>query len=134
LFEALEEALENGKPEIFNTDQGVQFTSIAFTEMLEKAAIQIIMDGKGRALDNIFVERLWRSLKYEDVYIKDYLSVKEARKGIDQYFCFYNNERLHQSLGYRSPREVFFNGQAGSSCSQPFISRKPQDFHTKSLV
>ncbi|MCX6994238.1 MAG: integrase core domain-containing protein, partial [Chlamydiae bacterium] len=105
----LEEALKTGKPEIFNTDQGVQFTSIAFTGVLERALIKISMEGKGRALDNIFVERLWRSLKYEDIYLKDYASVKEARHGIDKYFYFYNNERLHQSLGYRCPRDVFFN-------------------------
>lgn len=108
-LEALEEALETGKPEIFNTDQGAQFTSIAFTDMLERFSIKISMDGKGRALDNIFVERLWRSLKYEDIYIKDYLSVKEAREGISKYFAFYNNERPHQSLGYRCPRDVFLN-------------------------
>ena len=108
-LEALEEALKTGKPEIFNTDQGVQFTSIAFTGVLERALIKISMEGKGRALDNIFVERLWRSLKYEDIYLKDYASVKEARHGIDKYFYFYNNERLHQSLGYRCPRDVFFN-------------------------
>jgi putative transposase len=108
-MEALEEALEKGKPEIFNTDQGVQFTSTAFTDMLERRAIKISMDGKGRALDNIFVERLWRSLKYEDIYIKDYVSVKEARDGIGKYFSFYNNERLHQSLDYRCPRDVFLN-------------------------
>lgn len=109
-IEALEEALENGRPEIFNTDQGAQFTSIAFTGLLERLAIKISMDGKGRALDNIFVERLWRTLKYEDIYLKDYVSVKEARQGIDKYFCFYNNERPHQSLSYRCPREVFFSG------------------------
>lgn len=107
-LEALEEALENGRPEIFNTDQGVQFTSSAFTSILERFAIKISMDGKGRALDNIFVERLWRSLKYEDIYLKDYISVKEARQGIDKYFHFYNNERLHQALDYRCPRDVFF--------------------------
>ena len=106
-LEALEEALEVGKPEIFNTDQGVQYTSSAFTGALERAGIKISMDGKGRALDNIFVERLWRSLKYEDIYLKDYSSVKEARQGIDKYFSFYNNERLHQSLDYRCPRDVF---------------------------
>lgn len=107
-LEALTEALELGKPEIFNTDQGVQFTSNAFTGILEKSAIRISMDGKGRALDNIFVERLWRSLKYEDIYLKDYASVKEARQGIEKYFRFYNNERLHQSLEYQCPRDVFF--------------------------
>lgn len=106
-LEALEEALEKGRPEIFNTDQGVQFTSIGFTNMLEKAAIKISMDGRGRALDNIFIERLWRSLKYEDIYLKEYESVKEARQGIAKYFSFYNNERLHQSLSYRCPRDVY---------------------------
>lgn len=108
-LEALEEALETGKPEIFNTDQGVQYTSIAFTSMLEKEGIKISMDGKGRALDNIFVERLWRSLKYEDIYLKDYCSVKEARQGIEKYFYFYNNVRPHQSLNYRCPVDVFLN-------------------------
>lgn len=107
-LEALEEALERKKPLIFNTDQGVQFTSTAFTGILEREGVAISMDGRGRALDNIFVERLWRSLKYEDIYLKDYRSVKEARKGIESYFSFYNNERLHQSLEYRSPREVYF--------------------------
>lgn len=97
-----------GKPDIFNTDQGVQYTSRDFTRVLERAAISISMDGKGRALDNVFVERLWRSLKYEDIYLKDYSSVKDARQGIEKYFSFYNNERLHQALGYRCPREVFF--------------------------
>lgn len=107
-LEALEEALAGKKPLIFNTDQGVQFTSTAFTGALEKAGVSISMDGRGRALDNVFVERLWRSLKYEDIYLKDYGSVQEARKGIADYFLFYNNERLHQSLEYRSPREVYF--------------------------
>lgn len=106
-LEVLEEALKMGKPEFFNTDQGVQYTSSAFTGRLEKESIKISMDGKGRALDNVFVERLWRSLKYEDIYLKDYSSVKEARKGIGKYFEFYNNERLHQSLDYRCPRDVF---------------------------
>ena len=125
-LEALEEALGKGTPEIFNTDQGVQFTSAAFTDILERSAIKISMDGKGRALDNIFVERLWRSLKYEDINLKDYSSVKDARQGIGRYFDFYNNERLHQSLGYRSPREVFFTNSESTSCSQIFISRQPQ--------
>ena len=107
-LEALEEALEIGRPEIFNTDQGVQYTSHAFTSTLEKASIKISMDGKGRALDNIFGERLWRSLKYEDIYLKDYQSVKKARQGIERYFFFYNNERPHQSLDCRCPKEVHF--------------------------
>jgi putative transposase len=108
-LEALDEALTKSRPEIFNTDQGVQFTSAAFTSRLEKASIRISMDGRGRALDNIFVERVWRSLKYEDIYLRDYESVKEAREGIDRYFCFYNNARPHQSLGYRCPREVYLS-------------------------
>lgn len=105
---ALLDALEIGKPKIFNTDQGVQYTSSDFTGILEGEGIQISMDGKGRALDNIFVERLWRTLKYEDIYLKDYSSVKDAREGIGRFFSFYNNERPHQSLDYQCPRDVFF--------------------------
>lgn len=105
--EALEEALSKGKPEIFNTDQGSQFTSEAFTGMLLKQGIQISMDGKGRYLDNIFVERLWRSVKYEEVYLKAYQNGTEARKGIGAYLDFYNRERPHQALGYRTPGQVF---------------------------
>jgi putative transposase len=106
-LEALEEALEKKRPQIFNTDQGTQFTSASFINVLEKAQVKISMDGRGRALDNIFVERLWRSLKYEDIYLKDYQAVNEARQGIDKYFCFYNNERLHQSLNDQVPRDMF---------------------------
>jgi len=105
--EALEEALSKGKPEIFNTDQGSQFTSQAFTGMLLEQGIQISMDGKGRYLDNIFVERLWRSVKYEEVYLKAYQNGTEARKGIGAYLDFYNRERPHQALGYRTPGQVF---------------------------
>ena len=106
--EALQEALDrHGSPEIFNSDQGVQFTSAAFTGVLAASGVRISMDGKGRYLDNIFIERLWRSLKYEDIYIKAYASVPEARRGIDGWLSFYNNERLHQALGYRTPCEVF---------------------------
>lgn len=104
---ALDRALGHGTPEIFNTDQGAQFTSRAFTGRLEDAGIQISMDGRGRALDNIFVERLWRSVKYEDVYLKDYASMAEAVAGLRSYFRFYNDERLHQSLGYRPPVAVW---------------------------
>lgn len=112
--EALQEALDRyGSPEIFNTDQGVQFTSTAFTGVLAASGVRISMDGKGRYLDNSFVERLWRSLKYEDIYIKAYASVQEARRGIGGWLNFYNNERLHQALGYRTPREVF---QAPGTC------------------
>jgi len=106
--EALEEALSlYGTPEVFNTDQGSQFTSSAFTEKLESAKIKISMDGKGRWVDNVFVERLWRSLKYEDIYLKAYESVHEARMGIGAYFEFYNVERRHQSLDRRTPNQVY---------------------------
>ena len=107
---ALERALELGSPEIFNTDQGSQFTSEAFLAVLQAREIRISMDGRGRALDNVFVERLWRSLKYEEVYIKDYQSVIEAVEGIGAYFKFYNEERIHQSLDYRRPAEVHNEG------------------------
>jgi putative transposase len=107
-IEALQEALDrHGSPEIFNSDQGVQFTSAAFTGVLTASGVRISMDGKGRYLDNIFIERLWRSLKYEDIYIKAYASVPEARRGIGGWLNFYNGERLHQALGYRTPCDVF---------------------------
>lgn len=105
-LEALEEALGLGCPAIFNSDQGSQFTSSDFTGALESRGIQISMDGRGRAVDNIFVERLWRSLKYEEVYLKDYLDGEEAFAGIRAYFRFYNRERPHQALDYRTPHEV----------------------------
>ncbi len=106
-LEALEGALRWGRPEIFNTDQGAQFTSLAFTERLRQGEIQISMDGRGRALDNIFVERLWRSVKYEEVYLREYNTVQEAKQGLGRYFGFYNDERLHQALGYRTPATVY---------------------------
>ena len=105
--EALERALEQGRPEIFNTDQGVQFTSQAFTARLKEGGIRISMDGRGRALDNVFVERLWRSVKYEEVYLRDYRTVWEARHSLAHYFAFYNEARLHQALGYRPPAAVY---------------------------
>ncbi len=106
--EALEEALSrHGRPEIFNTDQGSQFTSDDFTGTLQNHAVTISMDGKGRYMDNIFVERLWRSLKYEEVYLNAYASVAEAKAGIGSWLEFYNAERQHQSLGYRTPRQVY---------------------------
>jgi putative transposase len=108
---ALEKALTLSKPEIFNSDQGSQFTSTEYTGILEKHNITISMDGRGRALDNIFVERLWRSVKYEEVYLKSYETVREARESLARYFHRYNTERLHQSLGYRTPQEVYFEGQ-----------------------
>jgi putative transposase len=106
--EALREALRKAKPEIFNTDQGSQFTSESFTGLLRKASVAISMDGKGRVFDNIFVERLWRTVKYEEVYLKDYGDVDEARRGLGRFFGFYNHKRLHQSLGYLTPAEVHF--------------------------
>jgi putative transposase len=105
---ALEAALAQNTPEIFNSDQGSQFTSLAFTSRLEKQGIAISHDGRGRALDNIFVERLWRSVKYEEVYLKGYSTVTEAMDGLTKYFRFYNHERLHQSLGYKTPDQVHF--------------------------
>lgn len=107
---ALDRALEQGRPEIFNSDQGAQFTSGAFTHRLEAAGIRISMDGRGRVFDNIFVERLWRTVKYEEVYLHDYDSAPAAWQGLDQYFAFYNGERLHQALGYQTPAAVYFSG------------------------
>ena len=107
-IEALKEALKLGKPEIFNSDQGSQFTAAAFTGVLKKNEIQISMDGKGRYADNIFVERFWRSLKYEEVYPKEYESGEEAYHGIGAYIDYYNQKRIHQSLGYNTPIEVFY--------------------------
>jgi putative transposase len=129
--EALQEALDRyGPPEIFNSDQGVQFTSAAFTGVLAASGVRISMDGKGRYLDNIFIERLWRSLKYEDIYIKAYASVPEARRGIGGWLSFYNDERLHQALGYQTPREVF---QATVPCgyvdNASALTTSPQAHH-----
>jgi putative transposase len=110
-LEALEEALTKGCPEIFNTDQGCQFTSVAWIAMLETYGIQVSMDGKGRCMDNIYAERLWRSVKYEEVYLKSYDSVYEARQSISRYVEFYNNHRPHQSLEYQTPAEVYFKNR-----------------------
>jgi len=104
----LYKALSIAKPDIFNSDQGSQFTSKDFTTILIARGIKISMDGKGRAIDNIFTERLWRSLKYEEVYINDYQTVRDARNGIEYYLNLYNNERPHQSLNYMTPYEVYF--------------------------
>jgi putative transposase len=103
---ALRQALAQGHPEIFNTDQGAQFTALEFTRILAAADVRISMDGRGRALDNVFVERLWRTVKYEHVYLVDYGAVPDLEAGLQTYFTFYNTERLHQSLGYRTPAEV----------------------------
>lgn len=107
-IEAAEEAFSLGTPEMTNSDQGVQFTSRDYLALWENKGVQISMDGRGRALDNIFTERLWRSVKYEEVYLKHYESVAEAKEGLGAYFQFYNNRRLHQALGYKTPAEVYF--------------------------
>ena len=106
-LEALDRALQVATPAIFNTDQGIQFTSLDFTRRLEVAQIRISRDGRGRAFDNIFVERLWRTVKYEEVYLKDYDTVAEATRNLKEYFIFYNQERLHQALGYKTPAAVY---------------------------
>jgi putative transposase len=108
---ALDRALRISTPQIFNTDQGAQFTSAEFTGHLLEAGVRISMDGRGRALDNIFVERLWRSVKYEEVYLKEYQSMGDAVTGIGGYFRFYNTQRPHQSLGYRTPQAVYADSQ-----------------------
>ena len=105
--EVLKDALKKGKPEIFNTDQGSQFTAEAFTKILAEHDIRISMDGKGSYNDNLFIERLWRTVKYEEIYLKAYRDGMEARRSLNGYFRFYNNERPHQSLGYRTPMEVY---------------------------
>lgn len=107
-LDALEQALLLGLPDIFNTDQGVQFTALAFTGRLEADQVRVSMDGRGRAFDNIFIERLWRSVKYEDIYLKDYATVPDLDSGLQRYFQFYNHDRPHQSLGYRTPAEIHF--------------------------
>jgi putative transposase len=111
-LEMLDEALRAGKPEVFNTDQGVQFTAEAFTGRLLSAGVAVSMDGRGRALDNVFVERLWRTVKYEDIYLRGYEAVAELLQGLIRYFAFYNQERLHQSLGYETPAEVYRGSKA----------------------
>ena len=106
-MQALHGALRRGRPDIFHSDQGTQFTREKFTGELTARQIAVSRDGRGRCLDNIFMERLWRSLQYEEVYLKDYASVTEARAGIDGWFRFYNHERLHQSLDYRTPAALY---------------------------
>ena len=114
--DCLEDALrQHGKPELFNSDQGSQFTSTAFTDVLKREGVAISMDGRGRALDNIFVERLWRTVKYEDVYLKGYANMAELMVGLAQYFAFYNAERPHQSLGYQTPDQVYRDGVGGGA-------------------
>jgi putative transposase len=114
-LKALDRALSKSRPEIFNSDQGTQYTCDDFTGKLKENSIAISMDGRGRAMDNIFIERLWRSLKYEDIYLHDYRTMQEAYDGIKRYFEFYNNEREHQSLGYKTPKEVYTGFEAAAA-------------------
>jgi len=117
---ALEAALGTGRrPEIVNTDQGCQFTSEAWTGLVEASGIAVSMDGRGRVYDNIFVEWLWRTVKYEDVYLKDYQTPAEARLGVGRYFGFYNHQRPHQALGYRTPAEVYGLAAVGTEAVRP---------------
>ena len=111
-LDAVRQSLQISKPGIFNTDQGSQFTSTDFTGLLEKQDIKVSMDGRGRVFDNIFIERLWRSVKYEEVYLHDYATIAEARAHLAAYFHFYNEERLHETMGYRTPHEVYFGTSA----------------------
>jgi putative transposase len=111
-LELLDEALGQGRPEVFNTDQGVQFTAEAFTSRLLSAGVAVSMDGKGRCLDNVFVERLWRSVKYEEIYLRCHETVPQLSQGLARYFAFYNEERPHQSLDYRTPGEIYQEGRS----------------------
>jgi putative transposase len=112
----LEEALSRGRPEVFNTDPGVQFTAQAGTERLEAAGVAVSLDGRGRCLDNVFVERLWRTVKYEDIYLRGYEAVPELRQGLGRYFPYYTGERLPQGLGYRTPAAVYREGRQKAGC------------------
>lgn len=109
-IDALDEALSRSQPEIFNTDQGAQFTAMAYTSRLESHGVSISMDGRGRVLDNVLVERLWRSVKYEEVYLRDYADGWQAEKSLRRYLDYYRNERIHQALGYKTPAEVYAGG------------------------
>jgi putative transposase len=126
---AVQRALAQATPEICNSDQGSHFTSPHYTDLLKAAGVQISMDGRGRALDNIFTERLWRTVKYEEIYLYEYTTMREARSGLRAYFDFYNNRRLHQALGYRPPAEVYAAGAGGgnvdSSCGPAHIPTTP---------
>jgi putative transposase len=124
-LEALREALQQGKPEIFNTDQGSQFTSQEFIALLESQDIRVSMDGSGRYIDNLFIERFWRTLKYEEVYLKAYQDAREARTEIGRYIQFYNAERPHQTLGYKTPAEVYYAEPIAVVKERMLISGKP---------
>jgi len=132
---ALKDALSRGGPEIFNTDKGVQFTSEGFTSVLESREVAISMDGRGRAFDNIFSERLWRTVKYEEVYLKDYADIEQARRELRWYFRFYNQERLHQALDYHTPAEVYEGdfGDATGRAAARTVAGTPVALRTPSI-
>ena len=132
-MEALEEALRKGRPDIFNTDQGTQFTGKAFTGLLEQNGIRISMDGRGSYRDNLFIERLWRTVKYEEVYIHAYQDGRAARTGIRDYFWFYNTKRPHQALGYKTPAEEYFSERV-VTINDAMIESRQQDIHTNNPV
>ena len=123
MLNAVARALAQAQPDILNSDQGSQFTSPSYLELLRSANVRISMDGKGRASDNVFTERLWRSLKYEEVYLHDYQSPREARTGITRYLNFYNHERLHQSLDYQTPAEVYFGSAQQTDTTHRLLTR-----------
>jgi putative transposase len=134
-LEALKEAVKKGCPEIFNTDQGSQFTSHEFVTLLESSGIKVSMDGSGRYADNLFVERFWRTLKYEEVYLKAYPDTREARTEIGRYIQFYNAERPHQSLGYHTPAEMYYAGTVAGVKEGMLISGKhPKSIYTSGRI
>ena len=133
--QALREALRTATPEICNTDQGSQFTSGGWLNELTQASVAISMDGRGRAFDNIFTERLWRSVKYEEVYPKSYGNVEDARRNLGEYFLLYNQERLHQALGYRTPAEVHLGGSGPSRCNNVTgVNKKEKEAKRKKML
>lgn len=131
-LEALDEALARGRPEIFNSDQGSPYTAEAFTSRLESCGVAISMDGRGRAIDNVFVERLWRSVKYEEVYLRDYTDGWQAEASLGAYFRFYNEERIHQALGYRTPLDVYC--ERDSSGKQPPDEKRIENARKKMIA
>ena len=124
--DALKEALGQGQPEVFNTEHGGQFTSLGFTQVLQDRGVKISMDGKGRYADNIFVERLWRTVKYEEVYLKAYANATEARRELGAYFRFYNNQRPNQALDYRTPAEVFHQARNATGKESKMTEAPPE--------
>ena len=133
--DCLEDAVRHhGKPEVFNSDQGSQFTSNAFTDVLKREGVAISMDGRGRALDNIFVERLWRNVKYEDVYLKGYANMAELTVGLAQYFAFYNAERPHQALSYETPNRVYRTGVGGGALIVDKFNDDEQEQESRSVT